>query len=63
MASHRGMGLEKIPVTQLKPTTGCLPDDISEVHVFRVGIRTRVAGYRSANVFYIVWLDWLHELY
>lgn len=63
MAPRHGAGLEKIARTSIRPAIPtCVTEDISLVALRFNGMKPMV-GWRSGDIFHIVWLDHSFDVY
>jgi hypothetical protein len=60
-----GQGCETIPRKSIKGSgvPNYITKDVENFIVFRCGLKFRIVGFRSMQVFNIVWLDRNHQLY
>lgn len=59
-----GLGYEKIAVTSIKPSVPkFITEDQSNLIAFRFSGLKPMVGYRSKNVFYVLWFDHDYSVY
>ena len=64
LAPREGLGREKIPRGSIRPAIPTkITPDVEHFLSFRFGDDARVIGYRTDEVFHIVWLDPNHDVY
>jgi hypothetical protein len=63
-AHRHALGFEKIPKNSIKGTKpSFITDDINEFLSFRFNGMKPMVGYRTQNIFYVLWFDLDYTLY
>ncbi len=63
-SNRHGLGYEKIPVSSIKVTLPkFITDDQTHLLAFRFNGLKPMVGYRTKNVFYVLWFDHDFSLY
>jgi hypothetical protein len=63
-ADRHGLGFEKIARTSISaPIPAFIKDDVDHFLAFRFNGLKPMVGYRSRDIFYVLWFDWNFTLY